>query len=115
MIGRAEVEQAILEEEAIVEQVAGLLESGADLASWPEDVRIVLAVALEDEAMSRSESWKATVLRRHLFGPESAGLEQITESRRPSVTDRMRAERLRTALPARVRYRIATYLLRTAH
>ncbi|HEX3761530.1 MAG TPA: hypothetical protein VHW23_22690 [Kofleriaceae bacterium] len=114
MIGRAEVERAILEEEAMVEQLAGLLESGADLAGWPEEVRAALAVALADEAMSRPESWKAVALRRHLFGPETLVPEQIIGSRRPSAVDRMRAERLRTALPARVRYRVATYLLRAS-
>jgi hypothetical protein len=69
MIGRADVEQAIVDDESTLEQVAGLLESGADLAEWPEDVRIALALALEDGAMSGTETWKAVTLRRHLFGP----------------------------------------------
>jgi hypothetical protein len=111
MSGRADVERAILDEEAMLERVAGLLESGADLAGWPEEARTALAVALEDDTMSRAESWKAVSLRRHLFGPEGAVPAQLAAPRPPSAVDRRRAERVRSGLTARVRYRVATYLL----
>jgi len=111
MIGRAEVERAILDEEALLEQIARLLESGSDLAAWPEQLRAALALALEDRSMSRTESWKAVTLRRHLFGPEGVIPAQIAAPRAPSAVDRQRAERMRSGLPARVRYRVGTYLL----
>jgi hypothetical protein len=111
MIGRAEVEQAIVDDESMLEQVAGLLESGADFAEWPEDVRIALALALEDGSMSGTETWKAVTLRRHLFGPVGVVPEPMASMRDPSAAARRRAEALRSGLPARVRYRVATYLL----
>lgn len=111
MIERAEVEQALVEDEAVLEQVAGLLESGAELASWPEDLRAALALALTDAAMSRTESWKAVTLRRHLFGPTDRVPDRLAMRREPSALDRRRAERLRSGVPARVRYRAGTPLL----
>src|SRR4249920_588113 len=111
MIGRSEIEQALLEDEAVLEHVAHLLEAGSGLASWPEDLRAALALALTDAAMSRTESWKAVVLRRHLFGPADRIPDQITVQREPSSRDRRRAERLRGDLPARVRYRAGVHLL----
>ncbi|HWO19202.1 MAG TPA: hypothetical protein VNO30_10505 [Kofleriaceae bacterium] len=107
---RADIERAILDEESVVEQVACLLESGAALAEWPAVVRAALALALEDPAMSRTESWKAVALRRHLFGPAGAVPAQLAAPREPSLVDRRRAERLRSDVPARVRYRAGTYL-----
>jgi hypothetical protein len=95
--------------------VAGLLESGADLAAWTEDMRAALALALEDGSMSRTESWKAVTLRRHLFGPEGSVPAQLAAPRQPSALDRKHAERLRSALPACVRYRVGMYLLRSEH
>jgi len=112
MISRADVERAILDEEAMLEQVATLLESGSDLAAWPQDARTALALALEDASMSRAEGWKAVALRRHLFGPQAAVPDQLAAPGAPSALDRRHAERLRSGLLARVRYRIATYLLR---
>jgi hypothetical protein len=38
MIGRADVERVIVDDESMLEQVAGLLESGSELAEWPEAV-----------------------------------------------------------------------------
>ena len=107
MIGRADVGREIADDEAMLEQVAGLLESGADLAAWPTDVRSALALALEDGSMSETEAWKAVTLRRHLFGPAGVVPEQIAAIRDPPAAARRRAE----GLPARVRYRVATYLL----
>jgi len=112
MITRVDVEQALLEDEAVLEQVACLIEAGSDLSSWPEDLRAALALALTDAAMSRTESWKAVVLRRHLFGPADRIPDQITVQREPSSRDRRRAERLRGDIPARVRYRAGMYLLK---
>jgi hypothetical protein len=111
MIGRADVERAILDEESLLEQVVRLLESGTGLAGWPETARTALALALEDPSMSLAESWKAVALRRHLFGPAGVAPAQIAAPREPSTVDRRRAERLRSGLPALVQYRIATYLL----
>jgi hypothetical protein len=62
MIGRADAERAILEE------VARCLEDRADLATWAEDLRAALALALDDAAVSRTEGWKAVTLRRHREG-----------------------------------------------
>ena len=113
MIGQADVERAILEQEEILEQVARLLEDGVDLAAWTEDQKAALALALEDAAISRTEGWKAVTLRRHLFGPDGIVPDGIAAVRRqPSVLDRARAERLRAGLPARVRYRAGMYLVR---
>jgi hypothetical protein len=114
MSGRADVERGIVDDESMLEQVAGLLESGSDLAGWPEDIRIALALALEDSSMSGTETWKAVTLRRHLFGPAGVAPEQIASIREPSAAARRRAEVLRSGLPARVRYRVATYMLQVA-
>ena len=111
MSGRADVERGILEEEAMLEHLAHLLESGTDLLAWPDDVRTALALALDDGSMSRTEIWKAVTLRRHLFGPAGVVPAQIAVPRAPSALDRKRAERVRAGLPACVRYRVATYLL----
>lgn len=111
MTGRTDVERAILDEESMLEQVARLLEGGAGLAGWPETVRSALALALADPSMSLAETWKAVALRRHLFGPAGAVPAQIAAPREPSMIDRRRAERLRSALAALVRYRAGTYLL----
>ena len=46
MMGRADVEQAIVDDESMLEQVAGLLEGRADLAGWPEDLRLALVEML---------------------------------------------------------------------
>lgn len=110
MIGRFDVERALVEDEAMLEQVARLLEGGSELSSWPEDLRAALALALADPAMSRTESWKAVVLRRHLFGPTDHIPDQLTVQQEPSALDRRRAERLRAGVPARVRYRAGMHL-----
>lgn len=115
MSERADVERRILDDESMLDEVARLLESGAGFAGWPEAVRAALALALEDPSMSRAELWKAVALRRHLFGPAGAVPAQITAPRQPSLGDRRRAERLRSGLTARVRYRAATYLLQPEH
>ena len=98
----------------MLEQLAELLERGSDPTVWPDEVRIVLALALEDGSMSRTESWKAVTLRRHLFGPADVIPEQLAAPRDPSAVERQRAERMRAGLPARVRYRVATGLLQAA-
>lgn len=114
MIGRADVERAILDEESMLEQVVRLLESGAGLAGWPEDVRTALALALEDHSMSLAESWKAVALRRHLFGPTGLVPAQLAAPQAPSTMDRKRAEQLRSGLSALVRYRVGTCLLQAS-
>ena len=110
MISRADVERAILDEETMLDLVAGLLEKRCDFATWPEDARVALALALDDQLTSRSEGWKVVTLRRHLFGPQGVVPEHLASPRAPSLVDRRRAESLRAGLPARVRYRIATSL-----
>jgi hypothetical protein len=107
---RADIERAILDEESMLEQVVHLLERGAVLADWPETMRTALALALEDPSMSLAETWKAVTLRRHLFGPAGVVSAQLVAPRDPSSLDRKRAERLRSGLPALVRYRAAAYL-----
>jgi hypothetical protein len=115
MTGRADVERAIVEDEQLVEEIARLLEGGAEFEGWTDEMRAALALALDDAAMSRTEGWKAVTLRRHLFGPVEVVPEQIMHApRQPSPADRVRAERLRAALPARVKYRAGRYLLRDA-
>jgi hypothetical protein len=114
MIERADVERAIVDDDSMLEQVAGLLEAASDLAGWPEDPRHALALALEDGSMSGTETWKAVTLRRHLFGPAGVVPEQLASIQAPSAAARRRAEALRSGLPARVRYRVATYLLPAA-
>jgi hypothetical protein len=114
MIGRADVERGLIDDESMLELVARLLEAGSDLAGWPEDARLALALALEDGSMSSTEDWKAVTLRRHLFGPAGVVPEQLAPIRDPSIAARQRAEGLRSGLPAVVRYRVATYLLPAA-
>jgi hypothetical protein len=108
---RADIEQAILDEEHALEQVAGLLEAGAELADWPDDLRTALVLALTDPAMSRTEGWKAVTLRRHLFGPTDQLPDHMGSSREPSGADRKLAERLRAGIAAIVRYRAGSHLL----
>lgn len=98
----------------MLEHVAGLLERGSELAEWPEDARIALALALEDGSMSGTETWKAVTLRRHLFGPAGVVPEPIASIRDSSAAARRLAEGLRSGLPARVRYRVATYMLQAS-
>jgi hypothetical protein len=112
VIGRSGVEQALLEDEAVLEQVACLLEAGSALSRWPKDLRAALALALADTAMSRTESWKAMTLRRHRFGPTGQIPDHLAMPREPSALDRRRAERLRSGVPARIRYRAGVYLLK---
>jgi hypothetical protein len=114
MTTRVEVEREILDDELFVERLARLLESGADLPAWPDDMTVALALALEDEAMSRTESWKAVTLCRHLFGPADMVPGRLSAARQPSAIDRRRAERLRSDLSGRVRYRAGVHLLRPA-
>lgn len=111
MTVRAEIEQAILDEEHALEQVAGLLEAGTELAGWPDDLRTALVLALTDPAMSRTEGWKTVTLRRHLFGPTDQMPDHVRLSREPSIVDHKRAERLRAGIPAIVRYRAGRHLL----
>ena len=111
MIGREDVERGIVDDESMLDQVADLLEGGSDLAAWPEDLRIALALALADGSMSRTEIWKAVTLRRHLFGAAGVVPESLASTPEPSVAARRRAEGLRSGLSARVRYRVATYML----
>ena len=115
MTARAEVEQALLDEEAVLEQIACLLEAGAELASWPEDLRAALVLALTDATMSRTEGWKAVTLRRHLFGPTDCMPDHLVLPREMSAVDRKRAERLRSGIPARIRYRGGMHLLKLPH
>jgi hypothetical protein len=111
MPSREDVERMILDEESMLELVARLLETGAALEGWHPDACKALGLALEDPSMSPTERWKAVALRRHLFGPEGAAPARLAASETPSTLDRKRAERLRSGLPALVRYRVATYLL----
>src|SRR5262245_55617858 len=111
---RADVEREILDDELFVERLAQLLESGSALTAWTEVMTAALALALEDGSMSRTESWKAVTLRRHLFGPEGIGPQRLVATRQPSTVDRKRAERPRSDLPARLRYRAGMHLLRPA-
>lgn len=106
MTGLAEVEQAvIIDDEQMLDRVVELLERGTELASWPNELRTALLLALSDPTMSRTEGWKAVTLRRHLFGPADCLPDQLHIEHEISVVDRRRAERLRGGIPALVRYR----------
>lgn len=111
MIGHSDIERELLDEERVLEEVARQLEAGAELATWPEELRTALALGLAELTMSRTEGWKAVVLRRHLFGPESGVPDCLGVPAEPSVPERRRAERLRADLPTRVRYRGGMYLI----
>jgi hypothetical protein len=112
MTTRADVEREILDEELFVERLARLLENKSDPTTWTDDTRSAFALALRDDTMSRTESWKAVTLRRHLFGPAAAVPVHLAPARETAAVDRRRAERLRSDLPARVRYRAGVHLLR---
>ena len=114
MLAGTDVEPALVQDAAVLEQVARLPEAGPGLSSSPDGLRAALALALPDAAMSRAESWKAVTLRRHLFGPTDRVPEHLAVPREPSVLDRRRGERLRAGVPARVRYRAGMYLLTPA-
>ena len=111
MKDRAEVEQAIRDEAALVEAVAGLIKRRSALSAWPDGLRAVLAAALADDARSRAEGWKATALRRHLFGGDGSIPHGISGDREPTEADRRHAAPLRAALVARVRYRSGMHLI----
>jgi hypothetical protein len=108
---RFQAEQAIVDEESMLERVAGLFEIQSDIAEWPEQTRSALALALKDGSMSSAERWKAVALRRHLFGPADIVPSQLAAPPRVP-TDRRYAERFRADLPACVRYRAGMYLLK---
>lgn len=112
MSSREEIEQAIRDEEAILDEVVGLLESGTDVALWRAELRAALALALADGAMPRPEQWKAVTLRRHLFGPEDQLPVQLVADEASTASSGRYAERLRADLAACVRYRAGAYLLR---
>ena len=111
-MNRAEVEQAVEDEEAILEQVSRLLENRSALDEWPDALRLALALALEDEGVSCAEGWKVVTLRRHLFGGSGILPPNLARRSSPAPRDQRRAERLRGGLPARVRHRAGCYLLR---
>ena len=113
MATRAEIESAIVDDELFVERLARLVEGRSDLETWTDGMTSVLALALQDETLSRSESWKAVALRRHLFGPMDVVPERLVPARRPTEVDRRRAERLRSDLPGRLQYRAGMHLVRS--
>jgi hypothetical protein len=109
---RAEVERAIRDEEAALEEVVRLLRGKAALDAWPEPLRVAFAVALAvaDEHMPRAESWKIVALRRHLFGGAGVLPRSIAPPSAPTVRERRCAERLRGGLAACVGHRAGAYL-----
>ena len=111
---RAEVEQAIRDEEAALEQVARLLRQKVALDAWPEPLRVAFALALADtdadERVPRAEGWKVVALRRHLFGGAGALPRSLAPPSAPTTRDRRCAERLRGGLPACVGHRAGAYL-----
>ena len=108
--GRLDVEQSIRDQEATLDQVARLLEDTVVLKEWPDEPKIALILALADDTTSPGEGWKVVTLRRHLFGAAGV-IPRLEDTRAPSLADRRRAERLRSDLPARVRFRAAAYLV----
>jgi hypothetical protein len=114
MTTRREQEQAISEEENALEQVASLLETRAPVVAWPPPLRNALALALVGENISRTEQWKATALRRHLFGEATPVPPDLQTPATPDSADVRCAERLRAGLCALVRFRAATYLSATS-
>jgi len=111
VMNRAEVEQAIRDEETALEQVSRLLQDRAALDAWPESLRVAFELALEDEHVSRAETWKVVALRRHLFGGSGTIPPGISRPPAPTAQDQRRAERLRGGLPACVGHRAGRYLL----
>ena len=108
-MGRPEVEREIAADEAVLTQVAQLIEARAPLASWPDDVRAALLVALDDTQVSRAERWQIIALRRHLYGGDAAS-ETPPPLEHGSPVVRRRAERLRDGLSAMVAFRAGRYL-----
>jgi hypothetical protein len=96
------------------DQLAGLLEDGSELASWREDMRAALALALTDEHDVACRELEGVALRRHLFGPVDRIPGELTK-RGPTAIDRRRAERLRADVAARVRYGAGAHLLSPPH
>jgi hypothetical protein len=97
---RADVEHAIADEEALLARVAALIVARTPLARWPEEALVALALALDERGISAPEVWKATALRRHLFGPGDP--PTLDPPVHPTDQDRRHADRLRGDLIALV-------------
>lgn len=107
---RLEIEHSIRDEAIAVDEVLALLASRAAIETWPESLQFAFLLALSDDVLT-AEAWKATALRRHLFGE---ALMNADVSRPPSALERRLAERLRSDLPARARLRAGLYLVTRA-
>ena len=70
MISRSEVEHAIVDEESMLEHVAGLLASQTDISGWAEEARAALALPAEVTAAVQQEAQALLPYRqaRHAFG-----------------------------------------------
>jgi hypothetical protein len=107
---RREQEQAISDEEDVLERVTQLLEGRAPVAAWPLRLRNALALALGEENVSRTEQWKVTALRRHLFGAATPVPADLQPPAMPDGAEVRYAERLRAGLTALARFRAGVYL-----
>jgi hypothetical protein len=97
----------IVEDEALLTVVADLLTTRRPLSAWPAEATNAFALALA--AQPAAEGWKASTLRRHLFGSD-ATVPELAVNTAPTARERRRAERLRSDLIAILPLRAARYL-----
>ncbi|MBN1945984.1 MAG: hypothetical protein JW797_09930 [Bradymonadales bacterium] len=111
---RDEIERSLAEEAELLSEVAALLNRAAPLEDWSATHRSAFALALCQPGLGTAEQWKATALKRHLFGPDATGdlppllLQSIPQE--PTTRECRFAERLRADLTSRVRLRAGRYL-----
>ena len=111
---RADIERQILDDERALSSVARLVREGTPLSAWPGPSRLVLLLALAGEAGRGGEAWKASALRRHLFGPEyPVVLDALIRNLPNGTDDELRsADRVRADLIGLVALRAGRALLR---
>ena len=108
---RAEIEREIAGDEEVLLVAARLIASHAPIATWPDDVRAVYELAVDDTRASRADRWQIVALRRHLFGGDVVHEEAPQHTHGENLITRRRAERLRDGLCSLVAFRTGRYLL----
>ena len=109
----SEIEAGIVARRSMLLEALRLIERREPLTNWPAPLRRVLVAALVNPRGTRAEAWKATALRRHLFGStEPSGLEQWCQDLESMTHSEVAtSEYLRADLAGLVPLRAGTCLL----